>query len=1349
LSQRAKPAPRAIARRKSGGSERRRAAAPKIDQRHDETLEQLQATAEILRIISRSPSDAQPVFDTIAAAALRLCRASSANVFTYDGNLVHLAALVNLTPEGADAIRSLWPRPPSRELGAGRAILTRRIVEIPDVAKDADFTPTAATAVAGNFRSVLAVPLMREGDPIGAIAVGRPEAGAFPPSHVALLRTFADQAVIAIENVRLFSEVQSRNRHLVEALEQQTATSEILRVISGSRTEVAPVFETIAASALKLCGATSANVLTFDGELLHIGALAVADKRGEAAVRGLYPRAPGRDSASSRAVLTGALVAIPDILDDPEYKTTAAALAGGFRSLLSIPLLQSGRPIGAIVVGRAEPGPFPPTQVALLQTFADQAIIAIENVRLFNELDARNCDLTEALEHQTATSEILRVISQSPTDAQPVFDTIAAAALKLCGGRSVTVLRYDGEVVDMAAFASLTGEEADAIRRLYPARPSRSTVASRAVLTHDVVNIPDVLEDPDYAVPEVARSAGYRSVLGVPLLRHGSPIGAIGVARTEPGYFPDELVSLLKTFADQAVIAIENVRLFTELEGRNHALNEALEQQTATSEILRAISSSPTHLPPVLEAVVSAAARFCGAPDVMLLRIDGDVLRGAAGVGQFAEIVKSRTGSIGALEIPITRGSISGRAVVDCRSIHVHDLAAETEDEYPIGRELQRRYGHHSCLTTPLLREGEPLGVIAMFRMEVDPFSEKQIALLQTFADQAVIAIENVRLFNELEGRNRDLSEALEQQTATAEILQVISSSPTDLQPVLDTIVRNAARLCGATFARVLRFDGELLHFVATSSADPDFLEVLRKHYPMRPDPSQVAGRVILRGAVVAIEDALADPEYAHDVAVAGRLRRMLGVPMMREGKPLGVIAVGWSEPGPVAKVHEELLKSFADQAVIAIENVRLFNELKARTGQLTRSVNELRALGEVGRAVSSTLNLETVLSTIVSRATELAGLDGGSIWEYDDAREEFHLHATNRLPHELVDVLRGTPIRKGQGALGRLAVSLEPVEIADIANERSYPSRLREILTRFGYRSVLAVPLLREDQLLGALAVNRGSPGGFAPEVVDLMKTFATQSALAIQNARLFREIEQKSRELEAASRHKSEFLANMSHELRTPLNAVIGFSEVLQEQLFGPTNDKQAEYIRDILESGRHLLSLINDILDLSKIEAGRMELEASEFDLPGTIENALILVRERAGRHGIQLVHDVDRRLGSIRADQRKVKQVLLNLLTNALKFTPDGGRVEVRARVVDGVAEISVADTGVGIAPEDQATVFEEFRQVGTAAKKVEGTGLGLAISRRFIELHGGRIWLTSRVGAGSTFAFTLPLPSTRD
>jgi signal transduction histidine kinase len=464
---------------------------------------------------------------------------------------------------------------------------------------------------------------------------------------------------------------------------------------------------------------------------------------------------------------------------------------------------------------------------------------------------------------------------------------------------------------------------------------------------------------------------------------------------------------------------------------------------------------------------------------------------------------------------------------------------------------------------------------------------------------------------------------------------------------------------------------------------------------------------------------------------------------MLREDNGVGAIVVGRREPGRFSDAEVELLKTFADQAVIAIENVRLFKELQARTQALTRSVGELRALGEVGQAISSTLDLQTVLSTIVTRATQLSSTDAGVIYEYDESREVFVPRATEHLEAEIVETMLATPVRKGEGATGRLGEVQEPIQVPDVSAAPA-ESRVRGALVRAGYQALLAVPLVSEGHLLGGLTVIRKTTGTFAPEVIELLRTFATQSALAIQNARLFREIAEKSRELEAASRHKSEFLANMSHELRTPLNAIIGFSEVLAEGMFGEVNEKQTEYLNDILESGRHLLSLINDILDLSKIEAGRMELEATDFDLPSAIENALILVRERAGRRGITLGWEIDERLGTIHADERKVKQVLLNLLSNALKFTPEGGRIDVRAGLRDDVAEISVTDTGVGIAPEDQEAVFEEFRQVGTASKKVEGTGLGLALSRKFMELHGGKIWVKSQVGAGATFTFTLPL-----
>jgi two-component system, NtrC family, sensor kinase len=474
--------------------------------------------------------------------------------------------------------------------------------------------------------------------------------------------------------------------------------------------------------------------------------------------------------------------------------------------------------------------------------------------------------------------------------------------------------------------------------------------------------------------------------------------------------------------------------------------------------------------------------------------------------------------------------------------------------------------------------------------------------------------------------------------------------------------------------------------------------------------------------------------------------RTLLAMPLFREAVPIGVIVIRRTEVRPFTDKQIALLKTFADQAVIAIENVRLFQELEARTRDLARSVGELKALGEVGQAVSSTLDLQTVLSTIVGRAVQLSGTDCGIIYEYDEPTQEFHLRASYQMEQELVDAYQATPLRLGQGATGRAAETREPTQITDLGQEQEFATRgMRPILSRLGYQSLLAVPLLFEQKIMGALTIYRRETGSFAPEIVNLLRTFATQSVLAIQNARLFREIEDKGRQIEVANRHKSEFLANVSHELRTPLNAIIGFSEVLGEKMFGELNEKQAEYTDDILSSGRHLLSLINDILDLSKIEAGRMELEVTTFHLPDAIENALTLIRERASRHGIRLNRVIDDRLGEFTGDERKVKQVLVNLLSNAVKFTPVGGHIKVEAGLGDSAAIVSVTDTGIGIAREDQEAIFEEFRQVGSNyAHKREGTGLGLTLTRKFVELHGGKIWVESEVGKGSTFTFTLPI-----
>jgi signal transduction histidine kinase len=949
--------------------------------------------------------------------------------------------------------------------------------------------------------------------------------------------------------------------------------------------------------------------------------------------------------------------------------------------------------------------------------------------------------IVEALDRQKATSDILQVISRSPTDVQPVFDAIVHSAARLLRGDGGILTRVVGDQIDLAAFTSSGPSGDEALKAGFPVsvRGAGSmqaiTIGERAPFVSPDFETDRRLND---GTRGRLRARGFRSGVAVPMLHHDVPIGGLSVTRRSPGLFALDEIALLQTFAEQAVIAIENVRLFTTLQERNREATDALEQQTATSEILRVISSSPTSLEPVFSAILSNATTLCEANLAALWPYDGEhLVHGAAhnASPEFVEFIRNNP------QRPGPEGP-ARRAAFERRPVHVVDLQADPSFK---PRTLHLTEQARTVLAVPLLREGALVGVIILWRRDVRAFTDKQIALLQTFADQAVIAIENVRLFTELEARNRDLGVALEQQTATAEILRVISRSGTDVQPVFDAIADSALRLLRGWGALVLRFDGELLHVGAVRGGLPGSDEQLRAGFPQRLSRERFGGSAILDRQVMQIADIETEDEWAH-LRPNARLRGWranLAAPMLHEGQPIGIINVTRAEPGTFSRQEVDLLKTFADQAVIAVENARLLTELQARTQELTRSVDKLTALGEVGQAVSSSLELETVLSTIVARAVQLAGAHAGTIWEYDEPAEEFRLRITQNVDDSGLLARRDAKVKKGEGAVGRLAVTHEPVQITDITAKGAYEGRLRDALVGAGTRALLAIPLLREGRVLGGLVMSRRTPGEFPSEVVDVLKTFATQSALAIQNARLFREIEEKGRQLEAASQHKSEFLANMSHELRTPLNAIIGFSEVLGERMFGDINEKQEEYVQDILGSGRHLLSLINDILDLSKIEAGRMELEVAEFDLPQAIGNALTLVRERAGRRGIALEETIDERLGAIHGDERKVKQVLLNLLSNALKFTPEGGRIDVRAALADGMAEISVTDTGVGIAEEDQGAVFEEFRQVGGADKKVEGTGLGLPLARKFVEMHGGRLWLESQVGVGSTFTFTLP------
>jgi len=1279
-----------------------------------ESLEQQTATSEILASMSGSMTDTTPVFDAILRNLLRLFGTSYAVVQLVQNGMIYLVAFDG--EPGFERLAARYPLPLNDSTVTGRAMLAKQVLQFAPLVDNPDTPPASAQfAREHNYNSMLSAPMIRGGEVIGAIATSRREPEAFDDNQVALIKSFADQAVIAIENARLLNELR-------ESLEQQTATSELLGVISRSSGDLGPVFESVLANAVQICGAKFGGLFLCEGDAIRVAAFHNAPD----ALAELWRREPllrpGPELAISRSIKSKQVVQIADIMADQAYldrdpaRIQVVELAG-FRAVLSVPLVKDHEVIGAFNIFRQEPGPFTDKQTALATNFANQAVIAIENTRLLNEL-------RESLDRQTATSEVLSVISSSPGELEPVFNAMLDNATRLCEAKFGTLYLFENGKFCPVALAGASPEWQTYVKERGAFVPTPDQPIGQLLETRRVVH---AFADTRGDVPIAAfRFGGARVFIAVPMLKDDELVGAINIFRQDPRPFTEKQIALVENFAAQAVIAIENARLLNELRQRTTDLTESLEQQTATADVLRAISASVNELKPVFDTILQNAVRLCEAKFAMFFVLEQNEFRAVA----THDVPPAWANYLANNPIRFHPSIPMGRAASTKQPIHVTDAVADPAyvQRYPGMIGLVELGGGRTLLQVPMLKDNEVLGMIGIYRQEVRPFTDKQIELVKNFAAQAVIAIENARLLNELR-------ESLQQQTATADVLKVISRSTFDLTMVLDTLLNSAARLCRAEKANIALLRDDIVDYVAQVGFPTDFLKYMQSLH-LKVQRGSISGRAALEGKIIHLPDVLADPEFVLlDAQKVGGFRTALGVPLMREGTPIGTMFLSRATVEPFTEQQIELVTTFADQAVIAIENTRLLNELRQSLQQQTATADVLKIISR------STFDLKTVLNTLVESAARLCEADMASVPRVTGGiLDHFASYGYSPAFHEF---LQNNPTSPGRGTVsGRAVLEGRTVHIPDVLADPEYDYGEGQKVG--GYRTLLGVPLMREGTAVGALLLGRAAPRPFTPQQIELLETFADQAVIAIENVRLFDEIQDKSRQLESASQHKSQFLANMSHELRTPLNAILGYTELMADGAYGEPSEKMLGVLKRLEANGRHLLGLINDVLDLSKIEAGQLTLELSDYSVQDIAQTVRSTLEPLAADKRLAFKIELAPQLPPGRGDGRRLTQVLINLVGNAIKFT-DTGEVAIKAEGNNGSFHVSVRDTGPGISAADQAKLFQEFQQADNAiTRKKGGTGLGLAISKRIIEMHGGRIWVESQLGQGSTFAFTLPI-----